>query len=86
MAQQELFRLGASTPERAFAHGHALAYATAEAAAEFRRGANVSLGFDLQGRVGGGLGDRLAAAINAAAAVEIGIAVQAYAPIDLFLW
>lgn len=60
MAQQELFRLGTSTPERAFAHGYALASATAEASAEFRRGPNVSLGFDLEGRVGGGFGSQLA--------------------------
>jgi hypothetical protein len=81
----EVFRLGATTPPNAFAHADAYLQASAQANWAFRRGIDLTAGFDLQGKVeaaAGGSG--VAASFAAGVDISHALAVQAALPIDLF--
>lgn len=81
---QELFRLAAATPEGAFLRGRALAYASAEAHASFRRGIDLSASTRFDAQVSGEFGSGAAAVLSAGAEGSAWLALQAAIPLDLF--
>ncbi len=81
---RELFALSTATPEGIPFHGAATVRGSAQASAEFRRGVDLSAGFDFGASVGGDVGNQLRATFSAGVGVRGGLAVQAMFPIDLF--
>jgi hypothetical protein len=81
----EVFQLGATTPPNAFAHADAYLQASAQADWSFRRGVDLTAGFDLQGKVNAAASDSgVAAAFGAGVDISGALAFQAALPIDLF--
>lgn len=80
----ELFGLSATGPLVGKLHGGALARAGAHAGATFRRGINLSAGFEIEAEVDASIRDGVAASLQAGVGARVGVALQAAMPLDLF--
>ena len=80
----ELFSLSSTTPEGSLLHGVVTVHGSAGASAEFRRGIDLSAGFNFGATVGGDVGGQVEATFSAGVGAGGGLAFQAYFPLDLF--
>ena len=82
---KELFSLETKSPRDVPVHGMALLRGTAQGSADFRRGIDLSAGFDFRAEAGfSAVSDYLTATFAAGVNVRGGIALQAAFPLDLF--
>ncbi len=84
-ADKELFSLIATSPDNVQLQGTALLNGTAKAAAEFRRGIDLTAGFDFRGEARAKLGNDLAAQLAAGISLRGGVGLQVFFPLDLFV-
>jgi hypothetical protein len=83
-ASQNLFNLKAASPSTGIAHGKAMIRGDVAAAAVVRRGIDLSAGIELEGRLGGELGEIVVASLEGKAQAGAGISLAAAMPLDLF--
>src|SRR5262245_123194 len=81
---QELFSISAETPNGVPIHASAVAAGSAAATANFRRGIDLSAGFDFRAEASAQLDGDLAAKVAAGIGGRGGLALQVYFPLDLF--
>jgi hypothetical protein len=83
-ASTEIFSITSASPQQALAHGSAVAYATAEAVATFRRGIHLSAGFDLEAHADASIKSIISGAFTGGVSLKSGLSLDAAFPLDLF--
>jgi hypothetical protein len=82
--EQNLFNLGAATPDGGIAHGGAMIRGDVNAGAVLRRGIDLSAGIHFEGKLSGDLGKVVVGSLDAKAEAGAGVALTVALPLDLF--